>query len=334
MKRTIVLLHSLIAAACLAAMPARAEVARLTVELDRPGVPINRGMWGIFFEDINFGADGGLYAELVKNRGFEFPEALMGWFKLSPKGCPGSLALREEKPFHARNPRYLRIESPGGKSPFGIANEGFRGMGVKAGETYHFSAQVRKVTGNARLRVELYSPGGVCLATTNLEDFSTDWQKRTAVLCPMTTDAKAKLYVLLDGAGTLDLDMISLFPEKTWKGRPGGLRADMVQMLADLKPGFVRFPGGCIVEGIYLANRYPWKTTIGPIEERGILLNRWNVEFLHRPTPDYYQSFGLGFYEYFQLCEDLGAEPLPILSCGLACQFNSGEACPLDQLGP
>jgi alpha-N-arabinofuranosidase len=140
--------------------------------------------------------------------------------------------------------------------------------------------------------------------------------------------------VLVDGAGTVDLDMVSLFPENTWKKRPGGLRADMVQLLADIKPGFLRFPGGCIVEGIYLTNRYQWKKTIGPIEERETMLNRWNVEFLHRPTPDYYQSFGLGFFEYFQLCEDIGAAPLPILSCGLACQFNSGEACPLDQLNP
>ena len=327
-------LLALFATVALGASQPAAPASTLTIRADQPGTKISPTMWGVFFEDINFGADGGLYAELVKNRGFEFPEALMGWFKLSPKGCPGSLAVRDEEPFHARNPHYVRIESPGGKSPFGIANEGFRGMGVKAGEVYQFSAQVRKVAGNARLRVELYSEVGACLDSTILENFTEGWQKHTASLCPEITDAKARLYVLLDGAGTLDLDLISLFPEKTWKDRPGGLRADMVQMLADLKPGFVRFPGGCIVEGIYLANRYQWKQTIAPPEQRGILLNRWNVEFLHRPTPDYYQSFGLGFFEYFQLCEDLGAEPLPILSCGLACQFNTGEACPLDQLDP
>jgi alpha-L-arabinofuranosidase len=142
------------------------------------------------------------------------------------------------------------------------------------------------------------------------------------------------LYVLVDGKGSVDLDMVSLFPEKTWKNRPGGLRADMVQMLADMKPGFLRFPGGCIVEGSELSRRYQWKNTISPVEERQLLINRWNYEFLHRPTPDYYQSFGLGFFEFFQLCEDIGAEPLPILNCGMACQFNSGELCPLDQLEP
>ena len=140
--------------------------------------------------------------------------------------------------------------------------------------------------------------------------------------------------VFLQGPGTVDFDMISLFPQKTWKNRPGGLRADMVQMLADLHPGFLRFPGGCIVEGSDLSKRYQWKNTIGPIDDRRLLVNRWNYEFKHRPTPDYYQSFGLGFFEFFQLCEDIGAQPLPIINCGMACQFNSGELCPPDELDP
>lgn len=308
-----------------------AAEATLTVQANQPGAKLNRGMWGIFFEDINFGADGGLYAELVKNRGFEFPDAMMGWDKLSPSKSVGSIAIRDENPFNPHNPHYLRIESAG-KDLFGVMNEGFRGIGVKAGEAYDFSAQIRQISGNPKLRIELYSSNGELLDTVRLENFSGDWKKYSAALKPKQTDAKAKLYVLVDGKGTVDVDFISLFPKNTWKQRPGGLRADMVQKLADLKPGFMRFPGGCIVEGIYLTNRYQWKNTIGPVEERETMLNRWNVEFLHRPTPDYYQSFGLGFFEYFQMCEDIGAEPLPILSCGLACQFNSGEACPLDQL--
>jgi len=167
-----------------------------------------------------------------------------------------------------------------------------------------------------------------------LKDFSSDWKKCTATLHPKDTDAKARLAIVLDGKGIVDLDMVSLFPEHTWKNRPGGLRADMVQALADLHPGFLRFPGGCIVEGSVLERRYQWKNTIGPVEDRHLLINRWNYEFQHRPTPDYFQSFGLGFYEYFQLCEDIGAEPLPILNCGMACQFNSGELCPIEELGP
>jgi alpha-L-arabinofuranosidase len=310
-----------------------AQPAQLTVSTDQPGAKINPAMWGLFFEDINLGADGGLYAELVKNRGFEFPEPLMGWSKLSPSKARGTLSIRTENPFHPKNPHYLRIESQG-KDLFGIANEGFRGIGIKQGESYNFSAQIRVTSGTPKLRIELYGSNGALLHSTRRENFSAAWTKHAAVLTAKTTDAKAKLYVLVDGAGTVDLDMVSLFPENTWKQRPGGLRADMVQLLADMKPGFLRFPGGCIVEGSELDKRYQWKKTIGPVEDRELLINRWNYEFLHRPAPDYFQSFGLGFFEYFQLCEDLGAEPMPILSCGLACQFNSGEACPLDQLDP
>ncbi len=329
-------MHSKIKAGLLAAVLAfslPAPAATIEVQVDQPGAKINPAMWGIFFEDINFGADGGLYAELVKNRGFEFPDALMGWSKLSPSKARGQLSIHNEHPFNAANPHYLRIESEG-KDLFGVGNEGFRGLGVKAGEAYNFSAQVRNVSGSPALRVELYGSDGALLDTVKLEKFSGDWQKISAVLHPKDTDAKAKLYVLVDGKGAVDLDFISLFPDNTWKHRPGGLRADMAQALADLHPGFMRFPGGCIVEGSELSKRYQWKKTIGPVEERELLVNRWNYEFLHRLTPDYFQSFGLGFLEFFQLCEDIGAEPLPILSCGIACQFNSGELCPLDQLEP
>lgn len=308
-----------------------AQAATIEVQVDKPVGNINPAMWGIFFEDINFGADGGLYAELIKNRAFEFPDPMMGWMKLIPTKSRGRLSIRDEKPFNAANPHYLRIESTE-PLPIGVANEGFRGIGVKKGEACNFSAQIRKVDGAAVLRVALYGSDGAVLDSVNLKDFSTDWKKVTAVLHPNDTDAKASLYVLMEGKGTIDLDMVSLFPEKTWKNRPGGLRADMVQMLADMKPGFMRFPGGCIVEGPELSGRYQWKKTIGPVEERQLLVNRWNTEFLHRPAPDYYQTFGLGFFEYFQLCEDIGAQPLPILNCGMACQFNSGELCPMDQL--
>lgn len=334
MKTKSALIPAVLAAIGLSAAPGRADNAKLSVDLDRPGVAINRDMWGIFFEDINFGADGGLYAELVKNRGFEFPDPLMGWFTLSPKRLSGTVTVREDQPFNAKNRHYVRLRNPDDKNPFGLANEGFRGMGMKAGETYHFAAQIRNAGGNPKLRLELYSEVGERIADATLENIAAGWQERTAVLKPRTTDAKARLHVLVEGPGELDLDMVSLFPAKTWKDRPRGLRADMVQLLADLRPGFMRFPGGCIVEGIDLSNRYAWKKTIGPVAERETMLNRWNTEFLHRPAPDYFQSFGLGFFEYFQLCEDIGAAPLPILGCGLACQYNTAEACPLDQLEP
>jgi len=305
----------------------------ITVLAGKPGAKINPAMWGIFFEDINFGADGGLYAELVKNRSFEFPEPLMGWTKISPSLAKGTLSIRNDEPFDAANPHYLRIQSEG-TAPFGVSNEGFRGIGLREGETYDFSAQIRGVSDAPLVNVQLYGADGTLLDSAQLKGFSSGWEKYTVTLHPKDTDPKARLQVILQGKGAVDLDMVSLFPRHTWKNRPGGLRADMVQMLADMKPGFLRFPGGCIVEGSDLSRRYQWKNTIGPVEKRQLLINRWNYEFIHRPTPDYFQSFGLGFFEFFQLCEDIGAEPMPIINCGMACQFNSGELVPLDQLGP
>jgi len=311
----------------------RSATVSMTIQAGQPGPEINPAMWGIFFEDINFGADGGLYAELIKNRGFEFPDPMMGWTKISPSLAQGQLTIRDDSPFNPANPKYLRIQSEG-TAHFGVGNEGFRGIGVSQGETYDFSVQIRNVQGTPVLKVNLVGNDGAMLDSVSLKDFSPGWKGYKAELHPNATDPKARLALMLDNAGTVDVDMVSLFPRHTWKDRPGGLRADMVRMLADLKPGFMRFPGGCIVEGSQLDRRYQWKNTILPLPERKLLVNRWNYEFEHRPTPDYYQSFGLGFFEFFQLCEDIGAQPLPILNCGMACQFNSGELAPLDQLGP
>lgn len=305
----------------------------IAIQADRPGAEINPSMWGVFFEDINFGADGGLYAELIKNRGFEFPDSMMGWIKILPPKAKGEILVQEESPFNKASPHYARLHSEL-EEPLGLSNEGFRGIGVRQGEQYEFSLQVRVTQGTPALRVDLVGQDGATLASAKLESLPANWEKRALTLQPTQTDAKARLAIFLIAPGTVDMDMISLFPHNTWKNRPGGLRADMVQALADMQPGFVRFPGGCIVEGSTLSRRYQWKNTVGPIEERRLLLNRWNNEFAHRPTPDYYQSFGLGFFEFFQLCEDIGAAPLPILNCGMACQFNSGELCPLEQLDP
>ncbi|HET7626340.1 MAG TPA: alpha-L-arabinofuranosidase C-terminal domain-containing protein, partial [Verrucomicrobiae bacterium] len=322
---------------CVAAVIAVAETfavsaATLTVQTDRPGAKINPAMWGIFFEDINFGADGGLYAELVKNRSFEFPDAMMGWHVADSNSATGLAKIRDANPFDTANPHYLRIE-PSADGRFGVFNEGFRGMGVNGGNEYLFSVETRAASGSPSLEVELVSSDGEVLASTTLKKISGDWTERTASLTPKATELKAHLNVIVSG-GAADVDMVSLFPKKTWKNRPGGLRADMVQLLADMKPGFLRFPGGCIVEGSQLDRRYQWKKTIGPVADRTLLINRWNYEFKHRPTPDYFQSFGLGFFEYFQLCEDIGAEPLPILNCGMACQFNTGQLVPLNELDP
>src|SRR5690606_3108949 len=188
--------------------------------------------------------------------------------------------------------------------------------------------------GNVTLRLEFVDDKGNSLGQAQLKPEGAEWKKYTVQITATRTEPRAKLNIWFDGTGTVDLDMVSLFPLDTWKQRPNGLRADLVQLLADLKPGFLRFPGGCIVEGRDLATRYQWKKTVGKVEDREMIINRWNTEFRHRLTPDYFQSFGLGFFEYFQLAEDIGAEPLPILSCGMACQFNTGEVVPLDQLDP
>ena len=184
------------------------------------------------------------------------------------------------------------------------------------------------------MRIELVDASGKVLGGAQVTPSGKQWKKYSVSIVANSTEPKAKLNIWFEGKGTLDLDMISLFPSDTWKNRENGLRADLVQLLADMKPGFLRFPGGCIVEGRDLATRYQWKKTVGQVEDRELMINRWNTEFAHRPAPDYFQSFGLGFFEYFQLAEDIGAEPLPILSCGMACQFNTAEVVPMDQLDP
>lgn len=295
-------------------------------------------MWGVFFEDINMGADGGIYAEMIKNRSFEFLKPMMGWSVKGKKIGEGDLLVLNRQGANLANPRFLRANIKNAqKSEAGLNNEGFKGgMGVKKDLRYDFSLMYRQQTPGLTLHVELLDEQNKLLGSGTLKptDASGQWVKQEISFTTTAGSAKAKLNIWFEGTGVLDMDMISLFPSDTWKGRKKGMRGDMIQMLADMKPGFIRFPGGCIVEGIDLANRYQWKKTIGPLEERQLIMNRWNVEFAHRPAPDYFQTFGLGFFEYFQLSEDIGAEPLPILNCGMACQFNTAEVVPMEQLDP
>jgi alpha-N-arabinofuranosidase len=196
-----------------------------------------------------------------------------------------------------------------------------------------FSVLARRVSGGpSALRVEVRDTGGRSYASGRVEGFTPEWARYSVTLTPKATQARGRMALMVEGTGAVDVDLVSLFPTETYKGRTGGLRKDLGEMLEALHPGFLRFPGGCIVEGRYLESRYQWKKTIGDPADRALLINRWNDEFVQKPAPDYYQSFGLGFFEYFQLAEDIGAEPLPILNCGMACQFNSGELAPLDGL--
>lgn len=307
----------------------------LTIAANKIGAPIQPTMWGVFFEDINFAADGGVYAELVKNRSFEFYKPMMGWEKAQRGKASGDWSVIHRGELHTNNPSFLRITAKASDGAYGFANEGFRGMGVKKDHQYRFSVLARQESGSAlKMKIELVDSLGREIGSATINNFNKNWQKHEVSFTSRATDAKAKLLVLIEGEGILDVDMISLFPHDTWRNRPYGMRKDIIQMIADLKPGFIRFPGGCVVEGRELDMRYQWKKTVGPIEERTQIVNRWNTEFSYRPAPDYFQSFGLGFFEYFQLAEDMGAEPLPILNCGMACQFNTKELVPLDELEP
>jgi alpha-L-arabinofuranosidase len=314
--------------------------ATFTVQTDKPIAEVQPTMWGIFFEDINLGADGGMYAELIKNRSFEFFKPLMGWKINRVKSAiytEGDVIVINRQEKNTANPRFIRVSLDNHPTnSLCLQNEGFRGMGIKKGLRYDFSVFYKQNTDKLNMRLELVSEKGEVIGSGMFSPSKkgNNWEKGEASLVATATDSKATFKIWFEGAGVIDLDIISLFPTDTWKGRKGGMRADMIQLLADMKPGFMRFPGGCIVEGFDLAQRYQWKKTLGAIEDRQLIINRWNNEFAHRPTPDYFQTFGLGFFEYFQLSEDIGAEPLPILNCGMACQFNSAEVVPLDQLDP
>lgn len=315
----------------------RAQTNELVVQTKKVGAEIQPTMYGLFFEDINYAADGGLYAELVKNRSFEFPQKLMGWKTF------GKVLLKEDGPFE-RNPHYVRLAYAGHQhKQTGLDNEGFFGIGVKAGQEYRFSVWARIPEGSkpGKIRVELVNTASAgeqhAFAAETLEIETKEWKKYQVMLRPDVTDAKAALRIFLAAPQTVDLEHVSLFPADTWKGHENGLRKDLAQALADIKPGIFRFPGGCIVEGTDLATRYDWKKSVGPVENRPLNENRWQYTFSHRFYPDYYQSYGLGFYEFFLLSEEIGAEPLPVLSCGLACQFQNPDAdahvalCDLDE---
>lgn len=301
----------------------QAQTNGLVIQAGKPGAEIQPTMYGLFFEDINYAADGGLYAELVKNRSFEFPQHFMGWKTF------GKVSLKDDGPFE-RNPHYVRLAYAGHPhKQTGLDNEGFFGIGIKKGAEYRFSVWARVAEGEtpAKIRVELADTKSMgeqqAFATADVTVDSREWKKYQVILKPEVTNPKAILRVFLASRQTVDLEHISLFPVDTWQGHENGLRKDLAQALADIKPGVFRFPGGCIVEGTDIASRYDWKKSVGMVENRPLNENRWQYTFPHRFFPDYYQSYGLGFYEFFQLSEEIGAEPLPVLSCGLACQFQN-----------
>ena len=316
-----------------------AQTNTFDINTSKAGAPIPSTMYGIFFEDINYAADGGLYAELIKNRSFEFPNNYAGWI------ISGKVSLKDDGPFK-KNPHYVRLAPSGHRDKHTmIENEGFFGIGVKANAEYRFSVWARVPDGgNAKIWIDLVENATMTddqkIGNAGLDISGKEWKKYTVTLKAKKTLDKAHLRVWGDSKVTTDLEHVSLFPVDTYKGHENGMRKDLAESLEQLKPGVFRFPGGCIVEGTDLATRYQWKNSVGPVENRPLNENRWHYTFTHRYFPDYFQSYGLGFYEYFLLSEEIGAEPLPVLNVGMSCQFQNGIEhedevhVPLDQLQP
>ncbi len=330
---------ALLCAVSLFALAAHAERTIVTVEANA-GKPISPDLVGIFFEDLNYAADGGLYAELVQNRSFEYQATeqptwgpFTSWEFIQRGGGAGELWVDSSCPICPNNPHcaLLRVKTVG--EGVGLANAGFDGIAVKAGEKYDFSVFARmlnvgegrsnKPVGKLPLSVRLETKDGVLLGDASVEASDpAQWKKLTATITASQTVPDAWLVVLVKTPGLIALDEISLFPQKTFKGRKNGLRADLAQALADLHPKFMRFPGGCLAHGDGLGNIYRWKDTIGPVEQRKGQVNIWR----------YHQSVGLGYFEYFQFCEDIGAKPLPVLAAGVSCQNSTrtrgtGQQC-------
>jgi alpha-L-arabinofuranosidase len=307
-----------------------AQKTTVTIQAAQPDKQISPDLLGVFFEDLNYAADGGLYAELVQNRSFEYsPTEQSSWNPLSfwdlqKRGdAEGFFNVNEMRPIHENNPHYvlLTVAKPG--NGVGMANSGFDGIPVKAGESYEASFWTYQAFmndmwgGDNRIEgrpmpvtLRLESKNGDLLAEASLKISGRQWQRMSATLSPTSSDTEARLVLLAHAKGGIALDMISLFPTKTFCGHPNGLRVDLAQAIADIKPKFIRFPGGCLVHGGGIHRYYDWKETVGSVETRKARRNSWG----------YHQTIGLGYFEYFQFCEDIGAKPLPVVSAGVCCQ--------------
>ena len=289
------------------------------VDLASEGVELSQELYGVFLEDINFSVDGGLYAELIQNRSFEFfPMATNNnsprahTYSWSTRG-EGRITLHDTDGMNEKNPHWVRLTAaqPGD----GLTNTGYAGIVLEKGETYRVSFYTRgDYAGTYTVR---FVSWGDPVGQTQLTAVpSGEWTKITGYITADASVDNARMDLLLDQAGEIDLDMVSLFPVHTWNNRENGLRVDMVEALRAMDPGFLRFPGGCIVEGEGLENAYNWKDSVGEVTERATIFNRWRRS---GTSGYYYQSYGLGFYEFFLLCEDLGCEPIPCLNSGISC---------------
>lgn len=290
----------------------------LTVSM-KPVHQIPKTLFGIFFEDINHALDGGIYAELIKNGSFEHTFPFDGWsLKFDEKSS--SISLANERPLNMNNRNYLKVQLKSSNEPVTLTNIGYNGIPLLAGKTCTLSFYVRTADFSGGIAVSLENKKGEKFAegSFTLEKQISDWTKVSVELVPKTTVTNAQFVMRINGEGELHLDMISLMPKETWHG----MRKDLVETLKELNPGFMRFPGGCLVEGDSLQNAYRWKDTVGPIEERKPKRNLWGYE----------QSYGVGFYEFLLLAEYLGAEPVPIFNAGISCQVRGAEFAPIENL--
>ena len=284
---------------------------------------ISDHLFGIFFEDINYAADGGLYAELVQNRSFEYtPADRSGWnpltsWQYTTKGFGyGAISVETNQPVHPNNPHYIVVNvEDEGQEGVGVTNSGYDGIVIKKGEKYNFSAFIRQISDKASpFQIRLLNKKGEVCGEGAFTSDSKDWKKYALSINANQSNDSCSLAILAKAKGKFAIDVVSLFPDRTFKNRPNGLREDLAQTISDLRPKFIRFPGGCLVHGDGLGNMYRWKNTVGPIEQRVEQKNIWN----------YHQSVGLGYFEYFQYCEDIGAKPLPVLPAAVSCQNSGG----------
>ncbi|MBN1780355.1 alpha-N-arabinofuranosidase [bacterium] len=339
MKNRIILFYLIGLAAVL-------QAADLTIQAGRPGKAISPDLVGVFFEDLNYAADGGLYAELIQNRSFEYsPTMQRDWHPLrfweleKRGGGDGHIGVADMRPIHPDNPTYalLTVLDPG--DGVGLSNGGFDCIPIKAGERYNasfwaYQAYMGRMWGHGdnskpmRVTLRLETRDGEVLADASFKIKGRTWTRFSAALVPPRTVNDARLVLLAHDKGGICLDMISLFPEKTFRNRPNGLRADLAQAIADIRPKFIRFPGGCLVHGQGIRQYYDWKHSVGPVEQRCSGRNLWGYD----------QTRGFGYYEFFQYCEDIGAEPLPVVPAGVCCQHAGSspgrgqEGLPLDEM--
>ncbi|MEI7947414.1 MAG: alpha-L-arabinofuranosidase C-terminal domain-containing protein [bacterium] len=337
-------------AALLLAMTGRTEPVRIVVDVDKPGHSVPETLYGIFFEEINHSGEGGLYAEMVLNRDFEmtslpkgakwagnllltsdkwwerkwFGNQLWGWQFIADGGAHGSIKLDDREPLNERNPHSMRltVREPGARA--GVVNGGFWGMNFGTNCWYDLTFQAR-TDGAERFDVTVVlesANGRECYASDVVRDVGGAWKEYRVSLQAKAGDRSGRLALTVNHGGTIWFDVVSLFPRDTFKGRPNGLRLDLVQALADLKPAFVRFPGGAIVGGLNLGNRIQWKNSIGPVTQRKGTMNLWG----------YWTSNGLGFHEYLQFCEDIGAAALWVCNPGFSDNYRHAEYAPPEQI--